>query len=67
MSDFEAKMHQIRNFCLHCVICLYGLFKNVTRTNVTRTSWIYGQLGLVHNSYECEQLPLDCIDFFLFL
>jgi len=63
MSNFVAKMHQIRHFCLHCVICQYGLSKNMTRANAARTSWIHGQLGLMHNSYECEQLPLDCIGF----
>jgi len=56
-------MHQIRYFCLLCVICLYGSSRNMTRTNAARTSWIHGQLGLVYNSYKCEQPPLDCIGF----
>ena len=44
-------------WCVHC-----HTYKSIngTRTNVARTSWIYRQLRLVHNSYECEQLPLDC-------
>ena len=53
------------SFLFTCVpvICLYRLTKNRTRTNAARTSWIYRQLALVHNSYECEQLPLDSIKF----
>jgi len=38
MLDFEVKMHQIRYFWLHYVICLHGLSKNMTCTNVARTS-----------------------------